>query len=57
MFSFDGPPGFVRDGSADSLETAKDAVERNWLLWLAAAGLDENTDDVLRGIARQVGNI
>ena len=34
-----GPQGFQTHGNADSLDDAKAGVERNWALWLAAAGL------------------
>jgi len=36
-----GPPGFMRHGSADTGEEAKVGFERNWQLWLTAAGLAE----------------
>ena len=35
------PPGFVRDGYAESFDEAKAAIERNWRIWLDAAGLVE----------------
>ena len=35
------PPGFAILGRADTLEEAKVDVERNWQLWLAAAGLND----------------
>jgi hypothetical protein len=35
------PDGFVRDDYAASLDEAKALIERNWLLWLEAAGLKE----------------
>jgi hypothetical protein len=31
----------TRDGIADSLEAAQEAVGRNWQVWLTAAGLIE----------------
>jgi hypothetical protein len=34
-----GPPGFQPHGHADTFEAAKASVERNWQLWLSAAGL------------------
>ena len=34
-----GPPGFQPHGGAESYEAAKAQVERNWQLWLTAAGL------------------
>ena len=36
-----GPPGFQPHGHADTFEAAKASVERNWQLWLTAAGLSE----------------
>ena len=36
-----GPPGFQIHGHADTFEAAKADVERNWKLWLTAAGLSE----------------
>ena len=34
-----GPPGFEPHGHADKFEAAKASVERNWQVWLLAAGL------------------
>jgi hypothetical protein len=34
-----GPPGFQPHGHAETFEAAKASVERNWQLWLLAAGL------------------
>ena len=35
------PPGCVRDAYAETFDEAKEAVERNWRIWLRAAGLTE----------------
>jgi hypothetical protein len=35
------PLGFQHHGHADSFEEVKAGVERNWQLWLSAAGLNE----------------
>ena len=34
-----GPPGFQPHGHAETFDAAKASVERNWQLWLLAAGL------------------
>ena len=34
-----GPKGFQIHGNAETFEEAKAGVERNWQLWLTAAGL------------------
>ena len=36
------PSGFEHSGHADTREVAKAAVERNWQVWLDAAGLTES---------------
>jgi len=36
-----GPPGFEHNGTANTFEQAKSAVERNWQAWLAEAKLRE----------------
>lgn len=33
------PPGFQHQGGGDTLEEAKAQLEKNWQLWVAAAGL------------------
>ena len=38
------PSGFQHSGFADTLDDAKAAVEWNWKVWLAAAGLTETQD-------------
>ena len=35
------PPGCERRGDAESLDEAKAAVERNWRIWIDAAGLTD----------------
>ena len=35
------PPGCTRDAYAETFDEAKAAVERNWRIWLRAAGLME----------------
>jgi hypothetical protein len=35
------PQGSSNDGTADTLDAAREAVERSWTAWLGAAGLRE----------------
>jgi hypothetical protein len=45
------PPGFQHHGHADDFEGAKAGVERNWQLWLTAAGLDhEQYRELAQGV-------
>jgi hypothetical protein len=39
-----GPKGFEPNGQADTFEAAKANVERNWQAWLAAAGLNQQSN-------------
>ena len=36
-----GPDGFKKHGSASNRDSAKADIERNWQLWIDAAGLGE----------------
>lgn len=35
------PPGFQQHGMADTCDEAKADIERNWMMWVEAAGFGE----------------
>lgn len=41
LFVSTQPPGFQHHGIADTCDQAKGDMERNWLMWVKAAGLKE----------------